>query len=168
MFDQDGSVDRHTRESPFEPLIWEPNPYPIGIDEGDEWAASGAISRPRLGIALNNELALTSDSHSRQWSDKNGLLALNSQVWGEWKTDPDNYQHKTQEEGAILWAKIDWLERVLESSDRSLIFTATFSRYKSYRSYDDSSRMREVYVGLKQDGKPIRFWHAKAASGAAD
>ncbi|MBO6581984.1 MAG: hypothetical protein JJ954_03390 [Hyphomonas sp.] len=166
MFDQDGNIDSYTSETPFEPLIWEPSPYPIGIDESDEWAASGAIARPRLGIALSNALALVSDSDSRQWSDANGALALSNQVWGEWKTDPDNYKHMSREEGAILWAESDWLEQALKSLDRSLVFAVTLSRYKSYRSYEDSSGMRETYVGLRQFGNPIRFWRAKAASGA--
>ena len=49
FFGSDGLVDRFAASSPFEPLIWEPEKYPIGIDEHDEWAARGAIARPKLG-----------------------------------------------------------------------------------------------------------------------
>jgi hypothetical protein len=163
-FGVDGRVDRHTKKRPFDPLIWEPEKYPIGIDERDEWATRSAIARPKLGRAINELFGLTLDDDERHWHDNIGKLALKSDVWGEWKSDPEVREGMYQDEGAILWARHDWLDTELKSCKRSLIFTLGFSKYKSSRSYDDSSGVREVYVGLKRSGDSPRFWYAKKAS----
>jgi len=163
-FRSDGRVDRHAQKRPFDPLIWEPEKYPIGIDEGDEWAARGAIARPKLGLALNKLLGLTPDEDERQWHDSKGVLALKSEVWGEWRPDTDSHRSRYQDEGTILWAESDWVDGALESTKRSLIFTLSFSKYKSSKSYNDSSGVRELYVGIKRSGECPRFWFAKKAS----
>lgn len=163
-FHSDGRVNRYAKKRPFDPLIWEPEKYPIGIDEGDEWAARGAIARPKLGLALNKLLGLTPDEDERQWHDSKGALALKSEVWGEWRPDPDSHRSRYQDEGTILWAESDWLDGALKSSKRSLIFTLSFSKYKSSKSYNDSSGVRELYVGMKRSGECPRFWFAKKAS----
>jgi hypothetical protein len=162
-FESDGKVDRYAKKRPFDPLIWEPAKYPIGIDERDEWAARGAIARPKLGLEFNKLLGLASDDE-RYWHDNAGKLALKSDVWGEWKPDADDRGIRYQDEGAILWAERDWLDRALKSCKRSLIFKLGFSKYKSSKSYDDSSGVRELYVGLKRSGDSPRFWYAKKAS----
>jgi hypothetical protein len=163
-FASDGSVDRYAKKRPFAPLTWEPEKYPIGIDEGDEWAARGAIARPKLGLVLNKLLGLTPDEDERQWHDSKGALALKSEVWGEWRPDPDSHRSRYQDEGTILWAESDWLYGALKSSKRSLIFKLSFSKYKSSKSYNNSSGVRELYVGMKRSGDSPRFWYAKKAS----
>lgn len=163
-FQSDGRVDRYAKKSFFDPLIWEPEKYPIGIDEGEKWAARGAIARPKLGLTLNKLLGLTPDDDERQWHDNSNNLALKSQIWGEWRPDPDVHRSRYRDEGAMLWAQREWLDGALESCKRSLVFTLSFSKYKSRRDYDEASGVRGVYVGLKRSGKPIRFWFAKKAS----
>lgn len=163
-FESDGRVDRYAKKRPFDPLIWEPEKYPIGIDERDEWAARGAIARPKLGLAINKLFGLVSDDDERHWHDNAGQLALKSDVWGEWKPDADARGSRYQDEGAILLAEHDWLDRALKSCKRSLIFKLGFSKYKSSKSYDDLSGVRELYVGLKRSGESPRFWYAKKAS----
>lgn len=155
-FESDGRVDRYAKKKPFDPLIWEPEKYPIGIDERDEWAARGAIARPKLGLAINKLLGLVSDDDELHWHDNAGKLALKSAVWGEWKP-AEARESRYQDEGAILWAEHDWLERALKSCKRSLIFKLSFSKYKSSKSYDNSSGVRELYVGLKRSGESPRF-----------
>jgi len=59
-FESDGRIDRYAKKRPFDPLIWEPEKYPIGIDERDEWAARGAIALPKLGLAINKLFGLVS------------------------------------------------------------------------------------------------------------
>lgn len=162
-FQSDGRIDRYSKKRPFDPLIWEPDKYPVGIDQGDEWAARGAVARPKLGLVLNKLLGLTADDDERQWYDSTNKLVLMSEVWGEWRPDPD-HRSRYQDEGAILWAERDWLDGVLKSCKRSLIFKLGFSKYKSSKSYDDSSGVRELYVGLKRSGELPRFWLAKKAS----
>lgn len=162
-FGSDGRVDRYAKKKPFDPLIWNPEKYPIGIDRGDEWAARGAIERTRLGLAIIRILGLTPDKEQQQWHDRNGTLALKSEVWGEWKTDPNVHRSKYQDEGSLLWAERDWIDGMLKSCRRSLIFKLGFSKYKSSKSYDDSSGVRELYVGLKRNGEDPRFWFAKNA-----
>lgn len=166
-FESNERIDRYAKKSPFDPLIWEPEKYPIGIDDGEEWAARGAIARPKLGLALNKLLGLTPDDDEQQWHDRTNRLALKSEVWGEWRQDPDVHRSRYQDEGTILWVERDWLDGTLKSYKRSLIFTLSFSKYKSSKSYDDSSGVRELYVGLKQSGKSPRFWFAKKASETA-
>lgn len=163
-FQSDGRVDRYAEKRPFDPLICVPEKYPIGIDDRDEWAARGAIARPKLGLALNKLLGLTPDDDERQWHDHTSKLALRSEVWGEWRPDPGVHRSKYQDEGAILWAERGWLDGALKSCEQSLIFKLGFSKYKSSQSYDDSSGIRELYVGLKRSGQPPRFWFAKKAS----
>jgi hypothetical protein len=164
IFESDGRVDRYAKKRPFNPLIWEPEKYPIGIDERDEWAARGAIARPKLGLTINKMFGLVSDDDERYWHDNAGQLALKNDVWGEWKPDAEGRGSRYQDEGAILWAENDWLDRALNSCKRSLIFKLGFSKYKSSKSYDDSSGVRELYVGLKRCGEFPRFWYAKRAS----
>lgn len=164
QFGSDGRTDRFTKREPFTPFIWEPEIYPVGIDEHDEWATRGAIARPKLGAALNRKLGLTPDNDEMLWHDNIGSLALKSDVWGKWRPDAENRGIRFQDDGSILWARLDWLNRVLESSKRSLIFTIRFSKYKSSRSYDDSSGIKEAYVGLKRVNEAPRFWLAKEAS----
>jgi hypothetical protein len=163
-FQSDGRVDRHAGKTPFNPLIWEPEKYPIGIDERDEWAARGAMARPRLGLTLNKLLGLTPDDGERRWRDRANRLALKSEVWGEWRPDPDSHRSRYQDEGAILWAERDWLDEALKCCRQSLIFKLSFSKYKSSKSYDDSSGVRGLYVGLKRSGEAPRFWFARKAS----
>jgi len=163
-FDSGGRIDRYAKKRPFDPLIWVPETYSIGIDESDEWASRGPIARPKLGLALNKLLGLTPDDDEQQWYDCTNRLALKSEVWGEWRPDPDVHRSRYQDEGAILWADRDWLDGALKSCKRSLVFQLSFSKYKPSNSYDDSSGVRELYVGLKQSGKPPRFWYAKKAS----
>ncbi|WP_136808727.1 NACHT domain-containing protein [Desulfosediminicola flagellatus] len=163
-FKTDGMVDRYSKKRPFTPLIWEPEKYPVGIDERDEWAARGTIARPKLGLAINKLLGLASNDDGRHWHDNAGRLVLKSDVWGEWKPDFDVRGRSYQNEGAILWAEHDWLGRALRSCKRSLIFKLDFSKYRSNKSYDESSGVRELYVGLKRSGESPRFWYAKKAS----
>ncbi|MBL5864355.1 hypothetical protein JBO49_27530 [Serratia fonticola] len=159
-FGSDGRVDRYAEKKACNPLIWEPGRNPIGIDEGDEWATRGAKARPRLGLAINKLLGLTPDNDERQWYDHTNRLALRSEVWGEWRPDPDARRSRYQDEGTILWAERGWLDEALKSCKRSLIFTLDFSKYKS----SGSSGIRERYVVLKRSGDSPRFWYAKNAS----
>ncbi|WP_296593204.1 NACHT domain-containing protein [Methylophaga sp.] len=163
-FGSDGRIDRYTMKSPFYPLIWEPEKYPIGIDKGDEWATRGAISRPKLGLVLNKMLGLTPDDNERQWFDRTNKLALMSEIWGEWRPDPDVHTGRYLDEGTILWADREWLDEVLKSYKRSLIFEISFTKYKSSKSYDESSGVRELYVGLRRSDELPRFWFARKAS----
>ena len=163
-FESDGRANRYAKKRPFDPFIWEPEKYPIGIDELDEWAARGAIARPKLGLAINKLFGLVSDDDERYWHDNTGKLALKSDVWGEWKPDAEARGSRYQDEGAILCAERDWLDRALKSCKRSLIYKLGFTKYKSSKSHDESSGVRELYVGLKRSGELSRFWFAKKAS----
>lgn len=82
-------VDRYTADNPFNPLIWEPEKYPIGVDESEERAARVAKARPKLGLSLNKLLGLASDDDERLWHDHINRLVLKSGVWGEWRQEPD-------------------------------------------------------------------------------
>lgn len=163
-FNSDGYVDRFATKSRFKPLIWLPEKYPIGVDEGDEWATRGAIARPKLGLVFNKLLGLTPDEDERLWYDSARKIVLRNEVWGQWRPAPDNYRSRYLDEGAILWANLDWLDENLKYGKRSLIFEFSFSKYKSSKSYDDSSGVRELYVGLKRPYKPFCFWFARKAS----
>lgn len=111
-------VDRYTADNPFNPLIWEPEKYPIGVDESEERAARVAKARPKLGLSLNKLLGLASDDDERLWHDHINRLVLKSGVWGEWRQEPDA-RSKYRDEGAILWAERDWLDEVLKSSKKA-------------------------------------------------
>ena len=163
-FESNGKKDRYSKKAQFEPLIWEPEKYPVGIDEQDEWATRGAIARPKLGLALNGLLGLAADEDERYWHNRKGVLALKSEVWGGWKPDHDSQRSTYQDEGAILWADRGWLDETLESCKRSVVIKLSFSKYKSSKSYDDSSGVRERYAGLKRKGEAARFWLAKRTS----
>lgn len=165
-FQSDGSVDRHTEQRPFDPLISYPEKYPIGIDEGEEWAAHGAIARPRLGKILNRELGLKPDYDKRLWYNQERNIVLKSTVWGEWRPNSES-RNNVQDDGYILWANSGWVDQELKKRKRSLVFNIDFARYKSSRSYTDSDGFRNVYVGLKRSGEDPRFWFAKKASEAA-
>ena len=163
-FASDGYEERHMAETLFEPLIWNPGSYPIGIDKGDQLATTGAISRPRLGNDLTKELEIFQNETSDEWLFQNGSVALKSQVWGRWEPDPDQYQYRTQNEGVLLWALPKWLDRFLLDNKKALVYHINFQKYKSRRRYDDDSGLKAVYVGLRKSDGSLRFWKAKNAS----
>lgn len=163
-FEADGCIDRFAGKSPYDPLIWEPEEYPIGVDEGDEWAARGARARPKLGRAFIRMLQLTPNQDEREWTDPTGRLALKSEVWGQWRPERNVHQSVYQDEGEILWATRDWLDDALSECKRGLIFKIEFWKYKSSSSYDDSPGVRELYLGVQRSGELPRFWFAKKAS----
>ncbi len=160
----DGRIDRFTRKNSFYPLIWDPEKYPIGIDQNDKWATTGTRSRPRLGLALSKVLGLVPDAAQRMWFAPNGQVALKSEVWGVWRSDGHTHRQIYQDDGVILWTDRHWLDQILDSCKRSVVFNLSFSKSKSSRSYDDSSGVREKYVGLKLAGESPRFWFARKAS----
>ncbi|WP_343315076.1 NACHT domain-containing protein [Brucella sp. BE17] len=160
-----GYYDRHYRQaSPFEPLVWAPEHYGLGIDQGEELAAHGAASRPRLGIDLTKQLSLTEGPIVGEWHDASGSLALESQVWGKWEPNPDQHKYRHQSGGEILWATPAWLEVTLSGLKRRLVSTITLWKYRSSTSYDETSGAKLVIVALRVDDGGIRFWHAKKAS----
>ncbi|MDX7184856.1 hypothetical protein QDQ65_15340 [Klebsiella aerogenes] len=164
VFDTDGEPGRFFRKSDFKPLIWQPENYSIGIDSGDEYATRYAAKRSRLGKAITQALSLQSSKDFRKWFTKEGNIALKSQVWGQWKRDPENHRSWFQDEDQILWANSEWLDETLKKLNRALIFHVVFYRYKSIKSYDDSQEIRAVFVGCRQSNGKFRFWRAKRAS----
>lgn len=157
--------DGHDRRaSPFEPLVWAPEHYGLGIDQGDELAAHGAASRPRLGIDLTKQLSLTEGPVFGEWHDASGSLALKSQVWGKWEPNPDQHEYRHQSGGEVLWATPVWLEATLSGLKRRLVSTITLWKYRSSTSYDETSGAKLVIVALRGDDGGIRFWRAKKAS----
>lgn len=164
MFWHEGVDEPQTQERPFESFIWAPENHGLGVDAGEETATGGAASRPRLGVDLTAKCGLIADADGREWRTANDGLALRSQVWGEWVRDADNYRHHRNENGEILWAAPEWLDKALPELDRQLVYTVTLQKYKSSRSYSDASGAKAVYVGTRPAGKSIRFWFAKKAS----
>ncbi len=160
-----GYYDQHYRQaSPFEPLIWAPEHYRLGIDQGDELAAHGAASRPRLGIDLTKHLCLTEGPVLGEWHDAGGSLVLKSQVWGKWEPDPLQHKYRHQSGGETLWATPGWLEATLSGLKRYLVSTITLWKHRSSTSYDETSAVKLVIVALRADDGSIRYWHAKKAS----
>lgn len=157
-YDQD-----HRRESPFAPLVWAPETYGLGVDEGDELASQGPASRPRLGIDLTAALDLHQRGDSPDWLASDGSLALRSQVWGSWKPDPDQRRARHHDDGEILWASPEWLDAALAGMKQQLVTTITLWKYKSSRDYDDSTGVKLVLVALRHKGG-LRLWHAQKAS----
>jgi hypothetical protein len=160
-----GYYDRRYRQaSPFEPLVWAPEHYGLGIDQGDELAAHCAASRPRLGIDLTQQLSLTEGPVFGEWHDASGGLALKSQVWGKWEPYPDQHKYRQQSGGEILRAAPAWLEATLSGLNRRLVTTITLRKYRSSKSYDETSGAKLVIVALRADDGSMRFWYAKKAS----
>ncbi len=166
VFGSDGYDCKHRDKSPFEPFIWEPEPYPIGIDEGDKPACRGAMSRPRLGVELTEYFDLSMAEKQRHWYDSKGNIALESQVWGQWETDPENYHQRNQfqDDGVILWASQDWLNSALANMNKRLVYHVTFAKHKPRHGYDDDEGLKAVYVGVRTEQNPLRIWYAKTAS----
>nr|WP_035373824.1 NACHT domain-containing protein [Acetobacter persici] len=160
-----GYYDRCSRrETPFAPLIWVPESYGIGIDVGDELAAEGPASRPRLGIKLTDELGLQQQTDDSDWFVDSDTLALRSQVWGGWKSDSDHRHSRYHDDGEILLASPKWLDDTLDVLKHRLVTTITLWKRKSSRDYDDSSSVKLVLVALRQKDGTLRLWHAKHAS----
>lgn len=167
-FDTDGHIRDHIRDTEFDPLLWLPERYPVGIDEGDEFATENAIMRPRLGLKLTKTLGLTHEFGEKTWRDERGCLALKSQVWGQWKADEDDYRVFQHDDGAILWASPDWLYGALTQLNLNLVFCVNLYKAKRHRSWDNDRSLRAVYIStLLQDGS-MRIWNAKKASKITD
>ena len=163
-FDADGYDCRQTEREFFEPIIWEPEAYPLGIDNTDELATRGAIKRPRLGIDLTSKLNLISHNDDKEWFDQDGSLALKSLVWGRWVIDHEESRQRFQDEGTLLCASPAWLDEVLSKLNKSLVYHVNFSKSKSHKSYNEASGARAVFVGLRTKDGELRLWDAKKAS----
>ncbi len=163
-FDPNGYVDRDVQSSEFEPLVWVPQRYPVGIDVGDEFATEYPVIRPRLGRGLTTSLGLVPDADDIDWLTQDGNLALKSQVWGQWRPDPDDNRAWFQDEGRVLWAQPDWLDGALSTLNRSLVFHIDLHKYKRRESFDDDSGLHGVYVALWTKEGTLRVWKARKAS----
>ncbi|KHA77842.1 hypothetical protein NC77_15865 [Janthinobacterium lividum] len=152
------------KKTAFSPLVWQPEIYGIGIDEGDEIAAQGAAARPRLGIELTQSLQLENAPNSGDWLTTAGHAALRSQVWGNWQADPDSHRYRRHNDGEILWATPDWLTSTLSALNQQLVYTIRLQKYRSSQDYDTSTGVKLVLIGLRGDDGTLRFWHAKKAS----
>lgn len=161
-FGADGYDDRTRDANPFEPLIWDPEVYPVGIDEGDKVATPGPICRARLGIKLTRALKLTADEDNREWRTADGTLALRSQVWGEWENDGQN--NRSHDDGELLSAFPDWLDATLQDLGKYLVYEIQFNKYKSSSSYDDSKGVKAIYIGMRTGDGKFRAWYARKAS----
>lgn len=160
-----GYYDRRGRnETPFAPLIWAPESYGLGIDVGDELAAEGPASRPRLGVELTDELGLHQQTGDSDWFVGGDTLALRSQVWGGWKPDSGHRYSRYHDDGEILWASPTWLDDTLDVLKHRLVTTITLLKYKSSHDYDDSNSVKLVLVALRQKDGALRVWHAQMAS----
>jgi hypothetical protein len=155
---------RFRRKSPFAPLVWPVEAHNLGIDVSDEIAAEGAGARPRLGVDITNSLAIVNDPNSGNWRAADGRLALRSEVWGSWKPNPDQREHRHHDNGEILWASPGWLTSTLSKLKRYLIFTVTLYKYSSSRDYDPSTGVNLVLVALRAGDGTMRWWQAKRAS----
>jgi NACHT domain len=155
---------RYHQKSAFSPLVWAPERYGLGVDLGDEIATQGPAERPRLGIELTKSLKLVNQLNSGDWHTAQGGLALRSQVWGGWKPSPDSRGARHNDDGAFLWASPDWLDETLSILKKRIILTLTLRKYGSSRSYDPSSGVKSVLVGLRNDDGTLRVWRAKKAS----
>jgi hypothetical protein len=80
MFWHEGVDDPHRQERPFEPFIWAPENYGLGVDAGEEAATAGAASRPRLGVELTAKHGLFADADYREWKTAKNEMALPSPV----------------------------------------------------------------------------------------
>lgn len=145
------------------PLIWLPECYPIGIDNEEEWATRGPIIRPRLSLPFISALRLKPDRLEKQWYDINNTLVLKSEVWGKWEPTTSSHRFE-QDEGMILWAKRGWIDKVLKSCKKSLIYYISLRYNNSYIHSGSSASENNIYVGLKQSEKEFRYWFAKKAS----
>ena len=169
-FGSDGDLDRNLMieqrmmNMPFAPLICVPESRHTGIDEYDEYAAREVTARVKLGRTLTTPLKLKPNEDGREWHSDKGVLVLKSEAWGGWMTDPDNHWGWYQNEGVALWAEKNWLNEALTTWKRSVVFQLRFRKYRSSGSYDESSGVKAIYVGLKRSGKDSRFWFAKKAS----
>lgn len=165
IFDNDGYDDEYRQVSPFEPLVWDFDPYPRGIDEGDKLATPSAAARPRLGVELTSALGLSPNAGMREWRTTGGDLAIRSQVWGEWQ--PNEYDHREDENnnGELLLANPSWLDNVLERQRKRLVLTVSLSKYKSRFDFEDAQQISSAYVLLRDKGGTYRTWNAKRAAG---
>jgi len=156
---------RHHQENPFEPFVWSPTSYGLGIDTVDEIAARSAADRPRLGIETTEHLGLISDPYKREWRDGNGTLALRSDAWGRWRHDPNSHrQQHVHDDGEILWAEPRWLDDMTRAAKMCLVTSINLTRYPSTRDYDQRTGAKAVYLVLRLDDGALRVWHAKKAS----
>lgn len=151
----------HRSSNVFEPFIWSPEYYRIGIDSREEIASRSVAERPRLGIDLTNQLKLSSTQDNRQWVTKDEKLALVSQVWGSWKRDHESRSGLYQDEGKILWAANEWLMSIQDALNKAVVLRISLRKYRSYRPYDDSSDIEELFIGLIMSNGTLRFWPAK-------
>ena len=164
-FWDEGHYDQSFRlSSPFAPLVWVPEKRGLGIDVGDELAARGPAGRPRLGIDLTRRFGLINELNGGDWRSGDGSLAVRSQVWGEWKTNPDDTRYRDNDDGEILLASRDWLAAALSALDQRLVLRLELWKHASARSYDTSIRLKLVLVGLRGDDGGVRVWESRNAS----
>ncbi|MER8601219.1 NACHT domain-containing protein [Mesorhizobium sp. M1339] len=164
FWDQGRYERRRSHLNPFFPFVWAPDAHGLGIDAGDKIAAQGPAGRPRLGIELTEQLGLRLTSDAREWYDRDGYLALRSQVWGNWEPAPGQRQVDHHNDGEILWAAPAWLDRTLSLLGKRLVYSIKFSKYGSTQEYDETTGVTAVFVGLRTDAAEPRTWYAKKAS----
>lgn len=152
---------RYRSKNVFEPFIWAPETYQMGIDSGEEIASKAAAARPRIGIDLTKALELSNSEDTRKWVTGAGQLALTSQVWGMWKPDPDSRKARFQDDGEILWASNDWLISTLASMKKTLVLKVSLRKFSSSRSYDTSEGVEKNYIILIMPDGKFRLWSVK-------
>lgn len=164
MFWHNGYDDPHRGKNPFEPFVWVQENYGVGLDAGEKIATSRAAFRSRLGTDLTSQFRLKPDLESREWRTQCDELVLQNQVWGEWQPDHDNYSHRRNEDGEILWANVNWLDHTLSDLGKQLVYTVILRRYKKRGGYKDATGVKAVYVATRSAKSGFRFWHAQKAS----
>ena len=163
MFDQGGEDDPYRDSSPFNPLIWAPDSYGMGVDQGDELATDDVASRPRLGPHWANKWNLTPDGEVRVWSAGAKGPVLRSQVWGGWQADPDDYRARGKRQGSILWADRSWLLGAAATLKLMPVQIVQFSKHR-YSRYEDSKAVKAAYVLLHVPQADVRVWPGTKAS----
>lgn len=161
MLDSDGSPHTYHEASEFIPWIWHPELYRYGIDEEDKFAARPAATRAKIGPKYLEAYRLATPDDEKNWFCFRGEHILQSTVWGCWTSGTDGY---FQEEGDVLRASRDWLDKLMSDNKLSIAFHLHVEKYKSFRRYDTDNGEKFVGVGLLSPGHDLRFWPAKLAS----
>jgi hypothetical protein len=129
------------------------------LDRHDVWAGGLRAAVPVPGADAHEVLELTEDRPSRTWAEPDGQQVLRAEVWSDGEQHDDEALH---DHGMRLMAKRSTLDKLMERTDKHLLFEVSFrvdrreTRYTKYMTKEEFDAVNlKRYLVLRPGSGPL-------------